>query len=59
LQFLHERPHKLLGTIPETLTRILARMSNEDLISSPGQRTIKILDREGLKALAGGARRLA
>jgi len=49
----------LLGTIPETLSRILARMSSEDLIASQGQRTIKILDREGLKELAGGARRLA
>jgi len=34
-------------------------MSSEDLIASQGQRTIKILDREGLKELAGGARRLA
>lgn len=49
----------LLGTIPETLSRILARMSAEDLIESDGHRTIKIRDREGLEALASGERRLA
>lgn len=49
----------LLGTIPETLSRILARMSGEGLIESRGHRTIKILDREGMKALASGERRLA
>jgi CRP/FNR family transcriptional regulator len=49
----------LLGTIPETLSRILARMSTEDLIESDGHRTIKILDRDGLEELASGERRLA
>ena len=49
----------LLGTIPETLSRILARMSTEELIESDGQRSIKILDREGLEELASGERRLA
>ncbi len=49
----------LLGTIPETLSRILTRMSAEELIQSDGQRTIKILDREGLEELASGERRLA
>jgi len=39
----------LLGTIPETLSRILARMSTEDFIESDGHRTIKILDRDALK----------
>jgi len=48
----------LLGTIPETLSRILARMNSEDLIASDG-RTIRILDREGLEELASGERRLA
>jgi CRP/FNR family transcriptional regulator len=48
----------LLGTIPETLSRILARMSAEELIQSDGQRAIKILDREGLEELASGGRRL-
>jgi len=49
----------LLGTIPETLSRILARMSTEDLIESDGHRAIKILDRDGLEELASGERRLA
>ena len=49
----------LLGTIPETLSRILARMSTEELIESDGQRSIKILDRHGLAELASGERRLA
>ena len=38
----------LLGTIPETLSRIFARMSEEGLISVDG-RVIHILDREGLE----------
>lgn len=37
----------LLGTIPETLSRIFARMSEEGLIQVEG-RSITILDREGL-----------
>jgi len=49
----------LLGTIPETLSRILARMSTEELIASDGQRNIKIIDHEGLEELASGERRLA
>jgi CRP/FNR family transcriptional regulator, dissimilatory nitrate respiration regulator len=49
----------LLGTIPETLSRILARMSSEELIQSDGQRSIKILDRAGLEELASGEQRLA
>jgi CRP/FNR family transcriptional regulator len=49
----------LLGTIPETLSRILARMSAEELIQSDGQRSITILDREGLEELASGEKRLA
>jgi len=48
----------LLGTIPETLSRILSRMSAEDLIESDGHRTIKILDRDGLEELATGVRSL-
>lgn len=43
----------LLGTIPETLSRILGRLSREGLIEATG-RTIRILDREGLEALAEG-----
>ncbi len=41
----------LLGTIPETLSRILGKMSKQGLIESDGRR-IKILDREALEDLA-------
>ncbi|MDY6863680.1 MAG: Crp/Fnr family transcriptional regulator [Thermodesulfobacteriota bacterium] len=49
----------LLGTIPETLSRILTRMDKEGFIKSVGSRNIKILDRDGLYELVGGERRLA
>lgn len=49
----------LLGTIPETLSRILARMAGEELIQLNGTRGIRILDREGLEELAQGLRRLS
>lgn len=49
----------LLGTIPETLSRILARMSKEGLIELSGPRRIRLLDRAGLEDLASGERRLA
>ena len=39
----------LLGTIPETLSRIFARMSEEGLIRVEG-RNIHLLDRKGLRA---------
>lgn len=48
----------LLGTIPETLSRILARMTREKLIKSSGRR-YQILDRKGLQDLSTGERRLA
>lgn len=48
----------LLGTIPETLSRILSRMIRERLIKSSGRR-YQILDRKGLEDLANGERRLA
>ena len=38
----------LLGTIPETLSRILGKMSEEGLIEVQG-RTIRLLDRAGLE----------
>lgn len=38
----------LLGTIPETLSRIFAKMSEEGLIQVNG-RTINLLDKEGLR----------
>jgi CRP/FNR family transcriptional regulator len=41
----------LLGTIPETLSRILGKMSKQGLIESDG-RQIKILNREALEELA-------
>lgn len=48
----------LLGTIPETLSRILTRMTGSGLIKLEGPRLIQIVDREGLKELADGDRRL-
>lgn len=42
----------LLGTIPETLSRILGKMSRNGLIEIDGRR-IKILDQYGLEELAG------
>lgn len=47
----------LLGTIPETLSRILTRMSKQGLIDSQGP-TITILDYDALSDLASGERRL-
>jgi CRP/FNR family transcriptional regulator len=41
----------LLGTIPETLSRIFARMTELDLIEMDG-RNIKLLNRDGLEELA-------
>lgn len=41
----------LLGTIPETLSRILGRMSRQGLVGTDGRR-IRILDRRGLEELA-------
>lgn len=41
----------LLGTIPETLSRILAKMNRQGLISSHGAQ-IRILDRRGLEQIA-------
>ncbi|MCP3900736.1 MAG: winged helix-turn-helix domain-containing protein, partial [Desulfobacteraceae bacterium] len=38
----------LLGTIPETLSRIFAKMSEEGLVKVDGRR-IHLLDREGLR----------
>jgi CRP-like cAMP-binding protein len=48
----------LLGTIPETLSRILKRMNEEKLINV-STRSISILDKKGLTDLAEGARKLA
>ncbi|OGQ86715.1 MAG: transcriptional regulator [Deltaproteobacteria bacterium RIFOXYD12_FULL_56_24] len=43
----------LLGTIPETLSRILGKLAKQGLISSDGAQ-ITILDRDGLEDLAMG-----
>ncbi len=48
----------LLGTVPETLSRILTKMINSGLIRSEGARGIRILDHKGLEDLAGGETRL-
>lgn len=47
----------LLGTIPETLSRILGKMSKQGVIETDGRR-IKILDREALEDLAESGGRL-
>ncbi|MDF1579046.1 MAG: helix-turn-helix domain-containing protein, partial [Desulfobulbales bacterium] len=47
----------LLGTIPETLSRIFSRLNSRGYIESSGPR-IKIVDREGLEALASGEEKL-
>ncbi|MEN8140369.1 MAG: Crp/Fnr family transcriptional regulator [Thermodesulfobacteriota bacterium] len=47
----------LLGTIPETLSRILAKLASNGYIESSGKE-ITIRDRAGLEALAEGVERL-
>jgi CRP/FNR family transcriptional regulator, dissimilatory nitrate respiration regulator len=47
----------LLGTIPETLSRILAKMNRQGLIRSRGSQ-ISILDRQGLTEIALEGKRL-
>jgi CRP/FNR family transcriptional regulator, dissimilatory nitrate respiration regulator len=47
----------LLGTIPETLSRILAKMTAQGLIETRGRR-IRILDRESLQELVDSGGRL-
>jgi CRP/FNR family transcriptional regulator len=44
----------ILGTIPETLSRILAKMTRENLIESDGKRKFLIKDRDSLIDLAEG-----
>ena len=41
----------LLGTIPETLSRILAKMNRQELIRLRGAQ-IRIMDRRGLEEIA-------
>lgn len=47
----------ILGTIPETLSRIFKKLSEGGYIEVQGAR-IKIIDREGLEALASGEEKL-
>ncbi len=47
----------LLGTTPETLSRLLSRFAKEGFIESSGPK-ITLLDKKGLQALAAGLRRL-
>ena len=47
----------LLGTIPETLSRILGKLSSQGLIETDGRR-IRILDNEALRNLAESGGRL-
>jgi len=47
----------LLGTIPETLSRVIRRMKDEELISIKGNR-VKLLDIQSLDELARGVFRL-
>jgi CRP-like cAMP-binding protein len=47
----------LLGTIPETLSRILGKLGSQGLIETDGRR-IRILDEEGLRDLAESGGRL-
>lgn len=47
----------LLGTIPETLSRILAKLAKQGFVQVNGPE-ITIVNREGLEALAVGERRL-
>jgi CRP/FNR family transcriptional regulator len=47
----------MLGTIPETLSRILTKMVKQGMIESDGPR-IRIVDREELTELAEGVKRL-
>ncbi|MCL4491967.1 MAG: Crp/Fnr family transcriptional regulator [Nitrospirae bacterium] len=45
----------LLGTIPETMSRILGKMSSQGLINMQGRR-IEILDRQALEELSAGGK---
>lgn len=48
----------LLGTTPETVSRLLARLAKEGLIAATGPR-LRLLDKATLQALAAGLRRLS
>ena len=48
----------ILGTIPETLSRILNRMTSDAIIESDEKRHIRIKNRKTLELLAQGEKRL-
>jgi CRP/FNR family transcriptional regulator len=43
---------KMLGTTPETLSRVLKKMAGKGIIQTQG-RTIRILNHQALEALSG------
>ncbi|MCX5873495.1 MAG: Crp/Fnr family transcriptional regulator [Deltaproteobacteria bacterium] len=47
----------MLGTIPETLSRILGKLAKQGFIEAAGPK-IKIMNRKGLEELADGSKRL-
>jgi CRP/FNR family transcriptional regulator len=47
----------LLGTIPETLSRILAKLDQQGIVSVEG-RKMRVLDRDALESLAAGGKGL-
>lgn len=49
----------LLGTIPETLSRIITRMTKEGIIASETPSSFRIVDRDFLEKLATGELRLS
>ncbi|NQU13515.1 MAG: Crp/Fnr family transcriptional regulator [Desulfobacteraceae bacterium] len=57
LEFSKGQLASILGTIPETLSRILGRMSSKGLIESHGPR-IRLLDLQGLQELSEGETKL-
>jgi CRP/FNR family transcriptional regulator len=57
LRFSQRELAKIIGATPETLSRVLKRMSEEGILSLKGRRTIRVLSREGLQRLARGERR--
>ena len=49
----------ILGTIPETLSRILGRLVKEGIIESDGHSHVQILNRVALEKIASGEIRLS
>jgi Bacterial regulatory proteins, crp family. len=53
LTITHREPAKILGSTPEALSRALTKMAHDKLITVD-KRTITVLNRDDLKALADG-----